>query len=262
MVDLSWPRCGPRSARPARVGPAQWDEPTDCPGWSVRDNASHLVGIERMLPRIAAASATTSHPRPTILGGDQRSVGPGTSGRSRGPTSCAEVRPSDRPAARGAPVDVGRTVRRRVAELFWQTPYRQFTEIRVIDSGPTNSASAGGLLPRRAQRDGESVVMDGWRRNMDRITGECVPKTVRSCSSTSRGCLAGRSPSSCEVAGEPWSTSKQPAHPPRRCPWTRGVLAFVLRAGGANRLLGTGQVRVDGDVVVGHKVLDAMAFIT
>jgi hypothetical protein len=28
------------------------------------------------------------------------------------------------------------------------------------------------------------------------------------------------------------------------------------------RLLGTGQVLVDGDVVVGHKVLDAMAFIT
>ncbi len=28
------------------------------------------------------------------------------------------------------------------------------------------------------------------------------------------------------------------------------------------RLLGTGQVQVDGDVVVGHKVLDAMAFIT
>jgi uncharacterized protein (TIGR03083 family) len=27
----------------------QWKQPTDCPGWSVQDNISHLVGIERML---------------------------------------------------------------------------------------------------------------------------------------------------------------------------------------------------------------------
>ena len=27
----------------------QWDRPTDCPGWSVKDNLSHLIGIERML---------------------------------------------------------------------------------------------------------------------------------------------------------------------------------------------------------------------
>ncbi len=27
----------------------QWQAPTDCPGWSVKDNVSHLVGIENML---------------------------------------------------------------------------------------------------------------------------------------------------------------------------------------------------------------------
>lgn len=31
------------------IEPEQWDLPTDCPGWSVRDHLSHLIGIERTL---------------------------------------------------------------------------------------------------------------------------------------------------------------------------------------------------------------------
>ena len=27
----------------------QWDTPTECPGWSVRDQVSHIIGLERML---------------------------------------------------------------------------------------------------------------------------------------------------------------------------------------------------------------------
>jgi uncharacterized protein (TIGR03083 family) len=33
----------------AQLDEEQWDRPTDCPGWSVKDNLSHLVAIERML---------------------------------------------------------------------------------------------------------------------------------------------------------------------------------------------------------------------
>ena len=28
---------------------AEWDAPTQCPGWSARDNVSHIIGTERML---------------------------------------------------------------------------------------------------------------------------------------------------------------------------------------------------------------------
>ncbi|HEY1734127.1 MAG TPA: maleylpyruvate isomerase family mycothiol-dependent enzyme [Acidimicrobiales bacterium] len=31
------------------IGTADWDRPTDCPGWTVRDQLSHLIGIERTL---------------------------------------------------------------------------------------------------------------------------------------------------------------------------------------------------------------------
>ena len=37
------------SALGASFGPAEWDIATDCPGWSVRDNVSHLIAIERRL---------------------------------------------------------------------------------------------------------------------------------------------------------------------------------------------------------------------
>ena len=36
---------------------AQWDEPTGCPGWTVKDNLSHLVDYEAV--RWAAPAPTT-----------------------------------------------------------------------------------------------------------------------------------------------------------------------------------------------------------
>lgn len=31
------------------VAPPLWERPTDCPGWSVRDQVSHIIGVEREL---------------------------------------------------------------------------------------------------------------------------------------------------------------------------------------------------------------------
>jgi len=31
------------------LGPAEWGLPTACPGWSVKDNVSHVIGVEAML---------------------------------------------------------------------------------------------------------------------------------------------------------------------------------------------------------------------
>lgn len=33
----------------ATLSDAEWAAPTDCPGWSVQDNLSHIIGTERML---------------------------------------------------------------------------------------------------------------------------------------------------------------------------------------------------------------------
>jgi len=46
----------------ASITPAQWDLATDCPGWSVRDNVSHLIAIERRLLGLPADPALSDYP--------------------------------------------------------------------------------------------------------------------------------------------------------------------------------------------------------
>jgi len=51
-----------------RVSETQWATDTDCPGWTVKDNLSHLVGVERMLlgdpapPPLDQSPTTSSTP--------------------------------------------------------------------------------------------------------------------------------------------------------------------------------------------------------
>ena len=42
------------------LGPQEWGRPTACPGWSVQDQFSHLIGIERML--LGEAAPTWNEP--------------------------------------------------------------------------------------------------------------------------------------------------------------------------------------------------------
>ncbi|MFN5603525.1 MAG: maleylpyruvate isomerase N-terminal domain-containing protein, partial [Actinomycetes bacterium] len=40
----------------AQLTESDWKTPTDCPGWTVQDNLSHLVGIERVLNGLPGTS--------------------------------------------------------------------------------------------------------------------------------------------------------------------------------------------------------------
>ena len=46
----------------ASISPAEWDLATDCPGWSVRDNVSHLISIERKLLGLPADPSLGEYP--------------------------------------------------------------------------------------------------------------------------------------------------------------------------------------------------------
>jgi uncharacterized protein (TIGR03083 family) len=53
----------------AALTPAQWQLPTDLPGWTVQDNLSHMVGTERMLQGLPATehrSGEAAHVRNPI----------------------------------------------------------------------------------------------------------------------------------------------------------------------------------------------------
>jgi uncharacterized protein (TIGR03083 family) len=47
---------------------ARWERATDCPGWSVKDNLSHLIGIEKML--LGEPADPTVEPRPDHVRND------------------------------------------------------------------------------------------------------------------------------------------------------------------------------------------------
>ena len=47
---MPWERPGRRSPRSVReLSEAEWALPTECPGWDVKDQLSHLIGIERAI---------------------------------------------------------------------------------------------------------------------------------------------------------------------------------------------------------------------
>jgi uncharacterized protein (TIGR03083 family) len=51
---------------------AQWDTPTDCPGWTVQDHVAHMIGTERMLmgEQPSAAPASADEPVPPHVRND------------------------------------------------------------------------------------------------------------------------------------------------------------------------------------------------
>ena len=97
-----------------RLGAGQWDLATDCPGWTVRDQLSHLIGVERMLLGDAPTAADGRPARPCAqrVRRAQRALGggPAAVGRQRG---AGRVHLGDRPAHPRAAHHASRRVRRR-----------------------------------------------------------------------------------------------------------------------------------------------------
>jgi uncharacterized protein (TIGR03083 family) len=117
------------------LDPSAWELPTDCPGWSVRDQVSHLIGIERTLLGDRAPDAVSPVPAHVnnAMGelneawvAERRSV--------RGPEVLAEfVMVTDRR------LEALRAMSNRDFDVVgWSpigdVPYRDFMVLRVFDS--------------------------------------------------------------------------------------------------------------------------------
>jgi len=117
----------------SELDPSEWDTATDCPGWNVQDQVSHLIGTESLLLGLPA-------PAPVQAPHVRNSLGAGIEGwvAERRDRSPAEVLDEFRQvtAARSAALDA-------LSDEQWETPtaspagqipYGEFMQIRVMDN--------------------------------------------------------------------------------------------------------------------------------
>jgi uncharacterized protein (TIGR03083 family) len=158
------------------LGEAQWELSTDCPGWTVKDNVSHLIGVERMI------LGDESPPRPAELPAHVRN-------------SFGELNEAWVDARRGVPGDevlaefVATTTRRLEAlramppaafdVVGWSpvgdVPYREFMGTRVMDSWAHEQDIRRALeRPGGRNRAGEQVALERCAKAMPYVVGKKV----------------------------------------------------------------------------------------
>jgi len=247
------------------VGGSQWDLDTDCPGWTVRDQLSHLVGVERML-------LGESPPAPlTVLPDHVRNAfgelnEPWVEARRRIPGNEVLAEFISVTGRRIHELRTSATERFDVitASPVGDVPYRDFLATRVIDSW-AHEQDVRRALGRPGGRNGagEKAVLDRCEGTMPYVVGKRVAPadgtTVRFLVTGVLGrqvtvaVAAGRAGAVPDGAGEPTATLTFD----QETFWRLGFGRVD-----AARALASGQARVAGDVGLGHRVLGAMAFMT
>jgi uncharacterized protein (TIGR03083 family) len=249
----------------AQVDEAQWDLPTDCPGWSVKDNLSHLIGIERMLlgdPSPPALTEVSAHVRNPF--GELNEAWVEARRDVPGADVLAEF------------VD---TTNRRIDALMamsadefdvvgWSpvgdVPYREFMATRVLDTWAHEQDMRRALgRPGGHNGAGERVVLDRCEQTMPYVVGKKVaPVDGTSVLFHVTGVLGrqilvsvvgGRASASAGPTGDHPSVSLTMEQEVfwRRC---YGRLGPEESAPG-------GPVVIEGDEALGRQVLAAMAFM-
>lgn len=243
---------------------AQWALPTDCPGWSVQDQLSHLVGIEHTLLGDPAPEPVSQIP-PYVKNaiGEMNEAWVEPHRELSGSEVLAEfVDVTDRrlAALRGFPAE-------KFSEVGWspigEVPYRDFMGTRVLDSwtheqdirraldrpGGRNGAGEKHCLTQCAGAmsfvvgkkvgppDGTIVLFE-----VDGALGRSVPVEVE----------GGRAYVRPEATSEPTVilTMDQEAF------WRLGF-GRVSPA----EVLASGEARLSGDDALGQRVLESMNFM-
>lgn len=240
----------------------EWATATDCPGWTVRDQVSHMIGTERMLAGDSAPAAPAtlgSHVANPI--GEANEAWVDARRSTPGPEVLDEFRhvTANRLSQLRAmaPEDFDRVGFTPEGE----GPYRRFMDIRVFDcwvheqdirraidrpghlDGPIASASvhkiaaaAGYIVGKKAGApDGATVVFD-----VHGPTEVVVPVVVE-----------GRARVLDEVPTDPTVTIRLD---------TSTYVALGCGRWDADRALADGDVRIDGDEALGRTILGNMSF--
>ena len=249
----------------AQLDDEQWQRPTECPGWSVKDNLSHLVAIERMLlgdPSPPPLTEVPDHVRNPF--GEMNEAWVDARRSASGAEVLAEF------------VD---TTNRRIEALMamspdefdtvgWtpvgDAPYREFMATRLLDTWAHEQDMRRALgRPGGRNGAGEREVLDRCEQTMAYVVGKRVAPDDGTTVLFGVTGVLGRHVLVAVDHGRASSIPPPPAGEPtvsltmdqdvfwRRCYGRLGPDEFA--PGGA--------VAIEGDVDLGRRVLAAMAFM-
>ncbi len=114
---------------------ATWELPTDCPGWNVKDQLSHIIGTERML--LGEPVPPPPDPRPSWVKNDIAALNEAWVLQRR-PVAPQEVRKEFLEVTNRRLSELRAMPKERFDQVgpspVGQVPYREFMEVRAFDS--------------------------------------------------------------------------------------------------------------------------------
>jgi uncharacterized protein (TIGR03083 family) len=246
------------------IAPAEWDIATDCPGWSVRDNVSHIIAIERRLLGLPADPPLRDYPDYVKNDVGQFNEDAIELRRQRpGAEVLAEFRDV---TAKRERMLIGMSTD-DFDRLGWspigEVPYRQFMTVRLFDSW-AHEQDMRRALARPGHLTGPVVdaVMAWHRRSLGFVVGKKAGAPDDSVVAFS---VTGptRAHYVVEVHDRRATVVDSPSGPPTATLTldTETFNALLCGRWTADDALAQGRLELDGDTTLAAAVAGAMAYV-